>query len=42
MRLLNFQKKNENPIFTRRRFKYQKNTPFFVTIKNLLLFMKLI
>jgi hypothetical protein len=42
MRLLNFQKKNEKSIFTRGRFKYQKNTPILVTITFLLLFEKII
>jgi len=40
--IIKFSEKNEKSIFTRGRFKYQKNTPKVVTIKNLLLFMKLI
>jgi hypothetical protein len=40
--IIKFSEKNEKSIFTRGRFKYQKNTPKVVTIKNLLVFMKLI
>jgi hypothetical protein len=42
MRLLNFQKKNQKSIFTRGRFKLQKNTPKVVSIIFLLLFGKII
>jgi hypothetical protein len=40
--IIKFSKKNEKSIFTRKRFKYQKNTPKVVTIKFLLLFEKII